>query len=243
MAERENTNRAGHRKRLRDKFLASGLTGFHDYEVLELLLTLSTPRKDCKEPAKAALKKFKTFQGVLEASVRELCEIDGIGRINVFGIKLIKAVADRYLVKKLSRKKPLNNSADLFAFLNHTMRDKPRECFKVVFLDAKNRVLAVETLSSGTLTASSIYPREVVAAALDHRAAALIFAHNHPSGDPKPSTEDISITRQLVFACAVMGIVVHEHIVVGSNAYFSFADHGHIARMNRDYELGMGRGR
>lgn len=231
---------AGHRKRLRDKFLQSGLTGFHDYEVLELLLTLATPRKDCKPSAKAALKKFGTFQAVLEASGRELCEIDGIGRKNIFGLKLIKAVADRYLEKKLTHRDPLNNSADLFAFLNHTLRDKSRECFNVIFLDAKNRVLAVETLFSGTLTSSSVYPREVVMAALDRRAAALIFAHNHPSGDPTPSAEDISITRQLVSACAVMGIVVHEHIVVGNHTYFSFADHGHIDRMKRACRQGPG---
>ncbi len=240
MAEKKVHKGAGHRQRLRDKFLAGGLAGFHDYEVLELLLTLATPRKDCKAPAKAAMKRFKTLQGVLEASDRELCDIDGIGRINMFGVKLIKAVADRYLEKKLTRREPLNNSADLFAFLNHTLRDKTRECFTVIFLDAKNRVLSVETLFTGTLTASSVYPREVVTAALDHRAAALIFAHNHPSGDPQPSAEDLAITRQLFFACAVMGIVVHEHIVIGDERYFSFADHGHIARMNRDYAQGQG---
>ena len=183
MVEKRIDKGVGHRKRLRDKFLESGLTGFHDYEVLELLLTLSTPRKDCKSPAKGALKKFKTFQGVLEASDRELCEIEGIGRINIFGIKLIKAVADRYLQKKLIHREPLNNSAALFAFLNYTMRDKSRECFNVIFLDAKNRVLAIETLFTGTLTASSVYPREVVTAALDHRAAALLLdALDRPPG-------------------------------------------------------------
>lgn len=225
----------GHRKRLRDKFLETGLSGFHDYEVIELLLTIGTPRKDCKAPAKAALKKFKTFQGVFEASARELCEIDGIGPVNQFGIKLVKAVSDRYLEKKIIRKDPLNNSKALFNFLYHTVRDKCREYFKVVFLDAKNKVISVDTLFAGTLTASSVYPREVISAALDHRAAALIFAHNHPSGDPEPSAEDIFITRQLVFACIDMGITVHEHIVIGANRYFSFADSGHIARIYREY--------
>jgi DNA repair protein RadC len=116
------------------------------------------------------------------------------------------------------------------------MRDKNRECFKVIYLDAKNRVIETETLFKGTLTASSVYPREVVAAAMNHHAAALIFAHNHPSGDPNPSREDISLTRQLLFACRVMGITVHEHLVIGDNRYFSFADQGHIARMNREFE-------
>jgi DNA repair protein RadC len=226
---------AGHRQRLREKFLSSGLDGFHDYEVVELLLTLATPQKDCKQSAKDALKRFKSLQGVLEASAQELCDIKGIGPRNLFGIKLIKAVCERYLEKKLIQKNPLSNSKELFDYLNNTLRDKQREYFKVIFLDSKNQVLSAETLSEGTLTASSVYPREVIQAALQHHAAALIFAHNHPSGDPKPSSEDIAITRQLVFAGKIMGITVHEHIVIGDNRYFSFADQGYIAKMNHEY--------
>jgi DNA repair protein RadC len=226
----------GHRERLREKFLNSGLSGFHDYEVIELLLTLGTPRKDCKNAAKSALKRFKTLQGVLEASAKELCEVDGIGPKNLFGVKLIEAVADRYLEKRLVEKDNVGNSKELFDYLYYSMRDKKRECFKVIYLDAKNRVIETETLFKGTLTASSVYPREVVAAAMNHHAAALIFAHNHPSGDPNPSREDISLTRQLLFACRVMGITVHEHLVIGDNRYFSFADQGYIARMNREFE-------
>ena len=201
------------------------------------VLTLAMPRKDCKDAAKAAMKQFKTLQGVLEASPKALCEVPGIGPKNLLGIKLIKAVADRYLEKRLLHKDALNNSKELFEYLYHSIRDKTRECFNVVFLDAKNRVVATETLFEGTLTASSVYPREVVLAALNQHAAALIFAHNHPSGDPKPSQEDIAITRQLVFACKVVGITVHEHLIIGNNRYFSFADEGYISRMNREYDL------
>ncbi len=226
----------GHRERLRKKFLTSGLSGFHDYEVIELLLALATPRKDCKAAAKASLKRFKTLQGVLEASPAALCEVPGIGPKNLLGIKLIKAVADRYLEKRLIHKDPLNNSKELFDYLYHGIREKRRECFTVLFLDAKNRVLATEILFEGTLTASSVYPREVILAALNHHAAALIFAHNHPSGDPDPSPEDISITRQLIFACRAIGITVHEHLIIGDNRYFSFADQGYIARMNREFD-------
>jgi len=226
----------GHRQRLRERFLTAGLDGFQDYEVIELLLTLGTPRKDCKDSAKEVLTRFKTLQGVLEASPKELCEVAGIGPRNLFGIKLIKAVADRYLEKKLISKDPINNSKELFDYLYHSIRDKNREFFKAIFLDSKNRVIATETLSEGTLTASSVYPREVVHAALNHHAAALIFAHNHPSGDSKPSQDDVAITKQLVFAGRVMGIMVHEHIIIGNNQYFSFADQGYIAHMNREYE-------
>jgi DNA repair protein RadC len=236
MDKKKHHKGEGHRQRLRERFLSAGLDGFQDYEVIELLLTLGTPRKDCKDMAKAALSRFKTLPGVMEASSRELCEVDGIGPKNLFGLKLIKAVSDRYLEKKLINKSPVNNSKELFDYLYHSIRDKTREHFKIIFLDAKNRVISTETHSKGTLTASSVYPREVVDSALKHKAAALIFAHNHPSGDPKPSPEDIAITRQLVFSGKVMGITIHEHIIIGDNCYYSFADQGHIARMAREFD-------
>jgi len=212
------------------------LDGFHDYEVIELLLTLGTPRKDCKDAAKAAMKRFKTLQGVFEASSEELCEIEGIGPKNSIGIKLIKAAADRYLKKRLIEKNPINNSKDLFDYLYHSMRDRHQECFTVIFLDAKNKIITLEELFTGTLTASSVYPREVLLAALHHNAAALIFAHNHPSGDPKPSQDDKAITQLLMMACRSIGIAVHEHLIIGDNRYYSFADHGLIAAMNHEYE-------
>jgi DNA repair protein RadC len=225
---------AGHRGRLRERFLNSGLDGFHDYEVIELLLTLATPRKDCKAAAKSALSHFKTLAGVLAASSSELCRVPGIGPKNLLGLKLIPAVAERYLKQQLVGREYISNSRELFDYLYFNLRDRGRECFKAIYLDAKNRIMATETLFKGTLTASSVYPREVVQAALDRKAAAVIFAHNHPSGDPTPSGEDIAITRQLVRACCLMGITVHEHLVIGDNCYFSFADEGHIARMNRE---------
>ncbi len=226
----------GHRKRLREKFFASGLSGFHDYEVIELLLSLSTPRKDCKDTAKLALKKFKTLQGVIEASSEELCGIKGIGTVNLFGIKLIKSVAERYLEKKLVEKYTINNSKTLFDYLYHTLGDKKKEYFQVIFLDVKNRVIETQTLFSGTLTSSAVYPREVVLSALRFHAAGLIFAHNHPSGDTNPSVEDISLTRHLLFACRVMGITVHEHLIIGESAYYSFADNGYIDKMKSEFD-------
>ncbi|OEU48988.1 MAG: hypothetical protein BA872_08655 [Desulfobacterales bacterium C00003060] len=229
----------GHRRRLRDKFLNSGLDGFHDYEVIELLLTLATPRKDCKDEAKAALKRFKTLQGVIEASTDQLQEIKGIGPINAFGIKIVKAVADRYLQKKLIGKDPIRSSKELFEYLYHSLRDKKREIFKVVFLDAQNKVIAIQDLFQGTLTASSVYPREVVQAALRHHAAGLFLVHNHPSGEPRPSSEDRLITREIIHACRVMGVTVHEHLIIGDNTYFSFADDGYIAEINREYQAGI----
>jgi len=236
LSEKESSKTEGHRERLRQKFLATGLDGFHDYEVIELLLTLATPRKDCKDAAKAAMKRFKTLQGVFEASHKELCEIEGIGPKNSMGIKLIKAAADRYLKKRLVEKIPINNAKDLFDYLYLSMRDRHQECFMVIFLDAKNKIITPEVLFTGTLTASSVYPREVVLAALNHNAAALIFAHNHPSGDPTPSQDDKTITQQLIVACRSIGITVHEHLIIGDNRYYSFADQGLILKMNQEFE-------
>jgi DNA repair protein RadC len=225
---------AGHRRRLRERFLTAGLDGFHDYEIIELLLTLATPRKDCKAAAKAAMQRFKSLPGVLDADPSELCQIPGIGPVNLFGIKLVPAVCRRYQKRQLSGKTPLSNARALFDYLDHAIRDRKRECFLAIYLDAKNRVIADEILFSGTVTASAVYPREVVRAALAHSAAAVIFAHNHPSGDPAPSSDDMAITRRLVAACGLMGIAVHEHLIVGSEGYYSFADHGHMTRMRND---------
>jgi DNA repair protein RadC len=226
----------GHRGRLREKFLASGLDGFHDYEVVELLLTLATPVKDCKDAAKEAINRFGSLAGVLDAPVEALCGVKGIGPKNAFGIKLVPAVARRYLEKKLRDSDPVSNASALFDYLYHSMAGRARECFKVLFLDAKNRVQGIEVLFEGTLTSGAVYPREVVKKALDYKAAAVIFAHNHPSGDPEPSSADVAITRRLIFACLSTGITVHEHLIIGDRRYYSFADAGHIATMCRQYE-------
>jgi DNA repair protein RadC len=228
------TSAQGHRGRLRERFLAAGLEGFQDYEVVELLLTLGTPRRDCKPAAKALMARFETLPAVFQASPRELCEVDGVGPRNLLGLKLIKAVADRYLAARVLQTVPLHNSRELFDYLYHTLRDRKREEFRVLFLDAKNRLLAARTLFEGTLTASGVYPREVVRAALDHHAAALLFAHNHPSGDPEPSPEDVAITRRLALVCRAMGIPVHDHIIIGANRYFSFADQGLMRRLEEE---------
>lgn len=226
----------GHRQRLRERFLNAGLDGFHDYEVIELLLTLATPRKDCKDAAKAALERFKTFRGVMEAGSQELSEIKGIGPRNLFGLRLIKAVLERYLKERLIQGIAVNNSRALFDYLDGILGGRPIECFMVIFLDAKNRVITSEVLFEGTVTASAVYPREVVRAALAQHAVALILAHNHPSGDPQPSDQDMIITRRLILACQVMDIVVHDHLIIGDKRYYSFADQGHISQMKRELQ-------
>ena len=226
----------GHRLRLKERFLKNGLNGFHDYEVIELLLSLNTPRKDCKQSAKQLLKRFKTFQGVLEANIESLCEINGVGPANSFGIRLIKQVSDRYLESRIIEKDVVENQSDLIDYLNQTIGHKNKEVFLAVFLDAKNRVLISKILFEGTLTTSSVYPREVIIRALQHNAAAVIFAHNHPSGDVEPSTSDIQITKKLCLALKYVGIIVHEHMIVGTQGIYSFAAHGLITDFNKEFD-------
>jgi DNA repair protein RadC len=232
-------NSQGHRQRLRERFLSSGIKGFHDYEIIELLLTLGTPRKDCKSAAKEAISQFKSLTAVLEASPATLQSITGIGPKNLFGLKLIKAVADYYLQEKLAASDPINDSQALYRYLRHYLSAKRREAFIGLFLDAKNRIIAKKDLFIGTLTSSCVYPREVVKYALENHAAAAIFAHNHPSGDPEPSAEDYAITKRLLFAFRLMDITLHEHVIIGADRFFSFADQGIIRQYNQHFENSM----
>jgi len=225
----------GHRKRLRERFIKSGLSGFHDYEIVELLLTLGTPRKDCKQQAKEAIKKFKTLRGVLEAPMEELQEIKGIGPHNSFGIRLVQEVAREFLKEKVIEKPVCKSSREVFDYLYHSMRDLKKEVFKVIFLDGKNQIIDIQNLFEGTLNAAAVYPREVIKAAIKNNALSLIFVHNHPSGNPEPSQMDKQITEDLVFAGNIMQIKVLDHIIIGDNDYFSFADKGLIEKYNLNF--------
>jgi len=229
-------NQEGHRKRLRDKFIRSGILGFHDYEIDELLLTLGTPRKDCKQQAKKAMRKFKTLRGVLEAPTEELQEIKGIGPHNVFGIKLFQEISERYLKERIIGKKiQLKSSKEVYDYLFQSMQKDKKEVFKVMFLDGKNRLIEAEDLFEGSLASSVVYPREIMKQAIKYNAASLIFVHNHPSGDPDPSPSDKDITKELVFAGHLMQIKVLDHIIIGDNKYFSFADGGLIEEYNLNF--------
>ncbi|MDD5288380.1 MAG: DNA repair protein RadC [Dehalococcoidales bacterium] len=229
---------AGHRKRLREKFIKAGLTGFSDYEVVELLLSLGTPRKDCKPQAKEALKKFKTLRGVLSASMQELQQIKGIGPHSAFGIKLMQEVAREYLREKIVDKPVFQSSQEIFDYLYHSMRDLKKEVFKVLYLTSQNQIIDAADLFKGTIDTSPVSLREVVEEALAHNAAALIFAHNHPSGNCEPSQSDKDITRDLVFAGCTVQVKVLDHLIIGNNRYFSFAGKGLISQYEMDF-LGL----
>jgi len=230
-----NGKAEGHRKRLREKFIKSGLSGFHDYEIVELLLTLGSPRKDCKQQAKEAIKKFKTLRGVLEALPEELQQINGIGPHSAFGIKLVQEVAREFLKEKIIDKPVYKSSQEIFDYLYHSMRGLKKEVFKVIYLNTRNQIIETADLFKGTINSSAISPREVIESAIKYNAASLIFAHNHPSGNPEPSANDNELTRDLVYAASIMQIRVLDHIIIGNNTYFSFAGDGLIEEYELDF--------
>jgi DNA repair protein RadC len=224
-----------HRKRLRDKFFNLGPESLRDDEILELLLTLGTPRKDCKEPARAALDKFGALPAVLEAAPAELQKTKGIGPSNAFAIHLIQAVARRYLKARSRHRTYLGSSGAVADYLIHEMCGLKKEIFKGVFLDAAHAVITSQTLSEGTLNSNTVYPRELIKLALEHHAAALVIAHNHPSGNLNPSADDLSLTRHLLRACRLVNINLLDHLIIGADATtFSFADHGLMASLREE---------
>ena len=225
----------GHRKRLRERFLTSSLNGFQDYEIIELLLTLGSPRKDCKQAAKEAVKRFKTLRGVLEAPPEELQKIRGIGPHNAFGIKLVQEVAREFLKEKIAEQPVYQSSQQVFDYLYHSMRDLKKEVFKVLLLNSRNQIIETYDMPQGTVNASYVSPREVIEYAIKHNAISLIFAHNHPSGNPDPSSNDKDLTKDMVFAAAIMKLKVLDHIVIGDNRYYSFAGDGLIEQYETDF--------
>ncbi len=230
-----NESHEGHRKRLREKFLKAGTSGFHDYEIVELLLSLGTPRRDCKQAAKEAISKFKTLRGVLEAPMEELQKISGIGAHSAFGIKLVQEVAREFLKAKMMEKPFYASSQEVFDYLYHTMRGLKKEVFKVMYLTSRNQIIDTVDLSAGTVNSSAVSPREVIEGAIRNNAAALIFVHNHPSGATEPSPSDRNITRYLVYAGRMMNVKVLDHIIIGDNKYYSFAGNGLIEEYEDDF--------
>jgi DNA repair protein RadC len=226
----------GHRNRLRERYLEGGIDRFSDEEVVEFLLTLGTPRKDVKLQARQALKKFGSLSRALSAPVSELTEIKGIGPKNALYLSLVHQIAGRYLRDKAQGNVFFNSSRAIFDYLFHSMRDLKREVFKVLLLNRKNEFITDQDVFLGSLTGSAVYPREVMSFALEQKAASLVFVHNHPSGDPTPSPEDRDLTRSLVWSSRLLTIQVLDHIIIGNNRYYSFADEGLINLFIKEYD-------
>ena len=225
----------GHRQRLRDKFLTQGIEAFTDSEVIELLLTFGTPRSDCKEAARSALARFETLPAVLDAAPAELQQIRGIGPKNIFALQFIQGVARRYLRQRIVGKQYVRSSREVADYLIHTMRGLAHEVLTVVFLDAAHAIIDSAVVAEGTVTVNTVYPRELIKAALARNATALVLAHNHPSGTLTPSRQDEELTRSLHLVCSFLHINLLDHLIIGAGEQvYSFADQGVMAQIRDD---------
>jgi DNA repair protein RadC len=214
----------GHRQRLRERFLKSGLEGFAEYEVVELLLTLAIPRTDVKEPAKALISKFGSLRGILDAPIEELAAVKGIGQVTPVALKIIRAAATLYLQQDSEQRDSLADPTRLTDFWRMKIGSLPHEVFQVAYLDSGYRVLrdGIETLEEGTVDRAAVYPRKVVESALRRGAAALVLAHNHPNGQVTPSEQDKILTRMIVLAAETVSLKILDHLIVSPNEVFSF---------------------
>ncbi len=214
----------GHRKRLRERFLQGELGGFLDYEIVELLLTLGGSIQDYKQQAKEAIKKFGGLRNTLDALPEELQQIKGIGPSSIFGLKLFQAISERYAKEKIPKKIPLTSPKAVADYLRQKLGREKKEHFVILSLDSRNNLIKDAIISVGTLNANLVHPREVFKEAVDNRAASIIISHNHPSGDPEPSEDDLIITKRLIEAGKIMGIDVLDHIIITKNKVFSFKE-------------------
>jgi len=226
MDEEKKPHYLDHRKRIKEKFKKTGLDSFHDYEALELLLIYAIPRRDVKPLAKELLKKFSDFRGVLDAPVEELAAFPGLGEHSAILLKLARGCSDLYLKRRIVKKPRVCSAPDLINYCRMSMSGLKDEQFRVVFLNTQNEIIEIETIQEGTIDQSVVYPRKVMERALYHKAAALIFVHNHPGGNVKPSYADKEITKTLVDAASSMDIEVYDHLIIGSDGYFSLRDSG-----------------
>ena len=211
----------GHRDRLRAHLTEVGGDPLPDYELLELILFRSIPRRDVKPIAKDILKRFGSFAEALAAPPQRLMEVDGVGESVATDLKIVAAAARR-LTRGAVAKRPVLSSWN--AVLDHcrtAMAFADREQFRLLFLDKRNALIADEVQQSGTVDHTPVYPREVVKRALELSASAVILVHNHPSGDPTPSAADIAMTREIIDVAKPLGIAVHDHIIVGRDGHAS----------------------
>jgi DNA repair protein RadC len=211
----------GHRDRLRARFSEVGGDALPDYELLEIVLFRSIPRRDVKPIAKDLLRRFGSFAEVLAAPPALLSEIDGVGESVVTDLKIVEAAARRFTKGAVSRRPVLSSWTSVIDYCRTAMAFAEKEQFRLLFLDRRNALIADELQQSGTIDHTPVYPREVVKRALELSASAVILVHNHPSGDPTPSSADIKMTREIVDVAKPLGIVVHDHIIVGREGHAS----------------------
>ncbi|MCP5005264.1 MAG: RadC family protein [Planctomycetes bacterium] len=215
----------GHRKRIKEKYEKSGMEGWLDYEVLELVLSYAIPRRDTKPIARELLSHFKTLNGVLDADKKELQSINGVAKHSALFLNLLKDISILYMEKGLQRRDLLSSPRNVSNYLIAALKGLPNEEFRMLFLDSRNRLIAVEVLKTGTVNRAVVFPRKIVERALYHHAVGVLIAHNHPSGSLEPSREDQGITKAIREALKTVEITLLDHIIIGGNEFFSFREH------------------
>jgi len=216
----------GHRGRMRARLVGAGPDSLADHELLEMVLFLALPRRDTKPIARALLARFGSFAAAIAAPAQDLRGIEGLGEAGLAALKTVQAAALRLARGEVMRRPVLDNWDRLMAYLNAVLARERIEQFRVLFLDGRNRLLADEAQARGTVNHTPVYPREVVKRALELHATAMILVHNHPSGDPTPSSEDIAMTREVRQAAQALSVVLHDHVIVGNGRWLSFRREG-----------------
>jgi DNA repair protein RadC len=216
----------GHRNRMRQKLLAAGPDALLDHELLEMVLFLALPRQDTKPLAKALIARFGSFAAAITAPAEDLRQVEGAGPAVIAALKTVQGAALRLLRAEVKDRPVLNNWQRLTDYLSATLSRERIEQFRVLFLDTKNRLIADEAQARGTVNHTPVYPREVAKRCLELQATAIILVHNHPSGDPTPSRADIEMTEEIKAACATLGVVVHDHLIIGNGRHLSFRREG-----------------
>ncbi len=217
---------AGHRDRLRERFMKAGADAVQDYELLELVLFRAIPRRDVKPLAKELIAAFGGFPQVVAAPADRLTEIKGVSERVVQELKILQVAAVKLSQARILKRPVISSWDALLSYCRAAMADEKTELFRILFLDRKNILIADEVQQRGTVDHTPVYPREVVKRALELGASAIILVHNHPSGDPTPSRADIEMTNQIVKAAAALNIRVHDHLVIGHDRHASFKSLG-----------------
>ncbi|MCX5857308.1 MAG: DNA repair protein RadC [Deltaproteobacteria bacterium] len=216
----------GHRERLRKKYRTAGIDAFHDYEAVELLLSFAIRRGDVKPPAKALLKAFGSIKGIIDADMTDLEKVYGVGPDSAVGLKLIKDLCSLYLRQQAEEKPQITCTSELVNYCKAILGGMKDEQFRVIYLNAQNRIIDDELIQEGIVNQAVVYPRKVLENALKRKASAIILLHNHPSGHIRPSDADIRLTRTIQDTAKVLDILVHDHIIIGENRFFSFREEG-----------------
>ncbi len=215
-----------------EKLVENGFECYKDIDLIELLLSLRIDRRNYWSESIAIFRKYKTLREVLDAPPEELKTIRGYKEHYRLGLQLPQFVANRYLEQKLKEKPIMNNPKDVIKYLSHSMRGLEKEHFKVLYLNNKNMIIANEDHAKGTVDYVQPYTREILKNALKHNASSLILAHNHTSGDPSPSSDDIKFTESVYCGALFLDIALHDHIIIGDNKYYSFEEKRIMERLN-----------